>query len=64
MRPKRYSCNAVLNDRAYWLGGASFDLFGCILSDAGKGHFVRELKRHGVEVTCFGNSSSDLPMLR
>ena len=52
-----------LGNRAFWLGGASFDLFGCILSDEGKGHFVRELKRHGAEVTCFGNSSSDLPML-
>jgi hypothetical protein len=45
------------------MGGASFNRFGCILTDALKAQFAERLKKKEILVTSFGNSSSDFGML-
>ena len=45
------------------LGGASFNRFGCILTNEHKTQLAKKLIKQGVFVVSFGNSSSDFGML-
>lgn len=45
------------------LGGASFNYFGCILTNESKTKLAKLLRMQGVSVTSLGNSSSDFGML-
>lgn len=47
----------------YSIGGAIFDRYGTIIDPEIKSILVKHLGALGKIVTCFGNSSSDIPML-
>lgn len=46
------------------LGGASFLRYGCLITDQEKKLFLLSLKEQGCTVIAYGNSSSDIPMLK
>lgn len=46
------------------LGGASFNDYGCILTNENKANLAFQLKANGITVSSFGNGSADFGMLK
>lgn len=46
------------------LGGASFNDYGCILTNEIKANFALQLRANGIVVSSFGNGSADFGMLK
>jgi len=54
---------ACFTEKDYLIGGASFNTFGCLVTDKTKERLAKKLDFYGVYIIGFGNGSSDIGML-